>query len=65
MVLDYQNIQIIPKPIVQIKNKPMICHIMDIYITQNINDFYFALGYKQDVLKKYFLNKYKILKENK
>lgn len=55
--------KLVPKPMVQIKNKPIICHIMDIYVTQNINEFYFALGYKQAVLKKYFLNKFKIIKK--
>ena len=49
----------IPKPMVKIKNKPIIHHIMEHYAKYNFKDFYIALGYKGDVIKKYFKKKIK------
>ena len=51
----------IPKPMVKIGNKPIIEHIMNIYIKYGYNNFIFALGFKGEVFKKYFKRKkYKI-----
>ena len=44
----------IPKPMVQIGGKPMLFHIMDLYSRYQYKDFYVALGYKGEVIKKYF-----------
>ena len=44
----------IPKPMVQIGGKPMLWHIMNIYARYNHKDFYIALGYKGEIIKKYF-----------
>jgi len=44
----------IPKPMVPIGDKPIIHHIMQIYANYGHKDFYVALGYKGDVIKKYF-----------
>tara|TARA_X000000368_G_scaffold419092_1_gene422372 strand:- start:1748 stop:2419 length:672 start_codon:yes stop_codon:yes gene_type:complete len=44
----------IPKPMVRIKGKPLIYHIMKLYAKYGYKDFYIALGYKGDVIKKYF-----------
>ena len=49
----------IPKPMVKIKNKPIIHHIMEHYAKYDFKNFYIALGYKGDVLKKYFKKKIK------
>ena len=46
----------IPKPMVPIGNKPIIEHIMGIYAKYGHKEFYVALGYKGDVIKKYFKN---------
>ncbi len=46
----------IPKPMVPIGNKPIIEHIMDYYSSYGHKDFYIALGYKGDVIKKHFEN---------
>ncbi len=46
----------IPKPMVPIGNKPIIEHIMDIYAGYGHKEFYIALGYKGDEIKKYFKN---------
>ena len=44
----------IPKPMVRIKGKPLIYYIMKLYAKYGYKDFYIALGYKGDVIKKYF-----------
>ncbi len=48
--------QTIPKPMVQIGSKPILLHLMDIFISQGFNDFIIALGYKADFIRNYFLN---------
>ena len=45
---------IIPKPMVEIHGKPILLHIVDIYNKFNHKEFYVALGYKSDVIKKFF-----------
>ena len=45
----------IPKPMVPIGNRPIIEHIMEIYAHHGHNEFYIALGYKGEVIKKHFL----------
>lgn len=49
----------IPKPMVKINNKPIIHHIMSHYAKYNFKNFYIALGYKGDVIKKYFKKRIK------
>jgi len=44
----------IPKPMVPIGGKPIIHHIMQFYANYGHTDFYIALGYKGEVIKKYF-----------
>ena len=46
----------IPKPMVQIGNMPMIEHIMNHYSSYGFKEFIICLGYKQDVIKDYFIN---------
>ena len=47
----------IPKPMVKIKNKPILVYIMEHYAKYGFNEFYIALGYKGSLIKKYFKNK--------
>jgi glucose-1-phosphate cytidylyltransferase len=47
----------IPKPMIKIKKKPILHHIMDHYSKYGHKEFYIALGYKGEVIKKYFKNK--------
>ncbi|MCH4156857.1 MAG: glucose-1-phosphate cytidylyltransferase [Muribaculaceae bacterium] len=47
---------IIPKPMVEIGGKPIIWHIMKLYSHYGINDFVVCCGYKQYVIKEYFVN---------
>ena len=44
----------IPKPMVEIGGIPIIVHIMNIYSYYGHKEFYIALGYKADYIKKYF-----------
>ena len=46
----------IPKPMVEIDNKPILYHIMSSFSKYGIDDFIIALGYKSEVIKEYFLN---------
>ena len=46
----------LPKPMVQIGSKPILWHIMKNYAHFGHKDFYVALGYKAEVIKRYFLN---------
>ena len=43
----------IPKPMVTVGGKPIIWHIMNLYAHYGHKDFYLALGYKSNELKKY------------
>ena len=52
----------IPKPMVQIGNKPVLWHIMKIYSSYGVNDFIICLGYKGYIIKEYFANYF--LKQN-
>jgi glucose-1-phosphate cytidylyltransferase len=47
-----------PKPMVEIGGKPILWHIMKIYASYGFNDFIICLGYKQTMIKEYFLNYY-------
>ena len=48
----------IPKPMVEIKKKPLIFHIMKHYAKYGFKEFYIAGGYKQEVIKKFFKKKF-------
>ena len=46
--------KILPKPLVPIKDKPIIEHIISRFIKYGINDFYFTIRYKMEIIKAYF-----------
>tara|TARA_Y100001970_G_C14254343_1_gene874103 strand:- start:2747 stop:3514 length:768 start_codon:yes stop_codon:yes gene_type:complete len=46
----------IPKPMVSIGGYPILWHIMNHYSSYGFSDFYIALGYKSELIKKYFLD---------
>ena len=46
----------IPKPMVEIGEKPILWHIMKFYSHYGINEFIICCGYKQYVIKEYFAN---------
>ena len=47
-----------PKPMVGIGGFPIIWHIMKIYSYYGYNDFVVLTGYKQEVIKNYFIDYY-------
>jgi glucose-1-phosphate cytidylyltransferase len=46
----------LPKPLVDIGGKPILWHIMKIYSHYGFRRFVLALGYKSDLIKRYFLD---------
>lgn len=47
---------IVPKPLVEIGNKPILWHIMKCYSHYGFNDFVILLGYKGYSIKEFFAN---------
>jgi glucose-1-phosphate cytidylyltransferase len=45
-----------PKPMVEIGDEPILWHIMKIYYAQGLRDFIICAGYKQQMIKDYFVN---------
>lgn len=45
-----------PKPMVEIGGQPILWHIMQIYAAFGYREFVTALGYKSEVIKRYFLD---------
>ena len=46
----------IPKPMVEIGYRPILWHVMKYYAAHGHKDFVLCLGYKADVIKRYFVN---------
>lgn len=49
--------QFTPKPMIRLKNKPIIHHIIDIYRFFGLKDFIIASGYKSESIERYFKKK--------
>ena len=49
---------LIPKPMVNIGDRPILWHIMSIYAHQGYRDFVICLGHRADVIKRYFRDLY-------
>jgi glucose-1-phosphate cytidylyltransferase len=47
----------IPKPMIPINGRPLIFYIMEHYAKYGFKEFYIALGYKGEIIKKYFRKK--------
>ena len=45
-----------PKPMAEIGGRPMLWHIMKLYGAHGFNEFIVALGYRGDVIKRFFLD---------
>jgi glucose-1-phosphate cytidylyltransferase len=50
-----EETEIKPKPMVEIGERPILWHIMKHYACYGFKEFVIALGYKGDVIKRYFL----------
>ncbi len=53
--------KVIPKPMIKVVGKPIIHRIIDHFLLYGYKEFYIALGYKGNQIKKYF-EKYKFKK---
>ena len=51
-----EETQRIPKPMIQIGDRPILWHIMRYYAGWGHTEFILCLGYKGDVIKEYFLS---------
>jgi len=49
---------LIPKPMIEIGDKPILWHIMKIYSYYGFNEFIVCCGYKQQIIKEWFANYY-------
>ena len=52
-----------PKPMVEIGGRPILWHIMRGYAAQGFTEFVLALGYRQEVVKRYFLDYYHLQRD--
>ncbi len=53
-----EETEIKPKPMVEIGRRPILWHIMKHYAHYGLKEFFVALGYKGEVIKRYFLDYY-------
>jgi len=53
-----EHTKTIPKPMINVAGKPMLLHIMKLYAKYGYKDFYIALGYKGEIIKKFFNKKF-------
>jgi len=44
----------IPKPLVEVGNKPILHHLMELYAHAGHKDFILCLGYKGEKIEEYF-----------
>lgn len=55
-----EETEVKPKPMVEIGGKPILWHIMKHYAYYGFDDFFIALGYKGEIIKRYFLDYYNV-----
>ncbi len=55
-----EETEIKPKPMVEIGENPIVWHIMKSYAKYGFTDFFLALGYKGELIKRYFLDHYSL-----
>ena len=48
-----EETKLIPKPMVKLYGKPIVCHIMDIYKFYGFNEFILATGYKSQIIENF------------
>ena len=49
-----EKTNLIPKPMIKVGDKPIIHHILEIYINQGFKEFYILGGYKCEIIMNYF-----------
>lgn len=53
-----EQTEVKPKPLVEIGGRPILWHIMKLYAHYGFKEFFIALGYKGEAIKRYFLDYY-------
>jgi glucose-1-phosphate cytidylyltransferase len=51
-----EETQFSPKPLLSIGSLPIVWHVMNVYAAHGFNRFILCLGYKAEMIKKYFLD---------
>ena len=57
-----EETEVKPKPMVEVGGQPMLWHIMKGYAAHGFREFFVALGYKGEVIKRYFLEYHGMIK---
>ena len=52
-----EETEVRPKPMVSIGGRPILWHIMKHYAQYGHKDFYIALGYKGEIIKRYIVDR--------
>ena len=55
-----EETDVTPKPMVEIGGMPILWHIMKIYFAAGFGEFLIALGYRADIVKRYFLDYHQV-----
>jgi glucose-1-phosphate cytidylyltransferase len=55
-----EETEVKPKPMVEIGGRPILWHIMKHYAHYGFKEFFIALGYKSEIIKRYFLDYYSL-----
>jgi glucose-1-phosphate cytidylyltransferase len=55
-----EETEVKPKPMVEIGGRPILWHIMKHYAHYGFKEFFIALGYRGDLIKRYFLDYYNL-----
>lgn len=56
VVVQREETEFRPKPLVDVGRRPIIWHIMKIYAHYGFQNFIVCLGYRGNMIKEYFLN---------
>ena len=51
-----EETEVKPKPMIEIGGRPILWHIMRHYAHYNFNEFFIALGYRGEVIKRFFVD---------
>lgn len=55
-----EETEVKPKPMIEIGGQPILWHIMKHYAHYGFKEFFIALGYKGEVIKRYFMDYYSL-----
>src|SRR5438105_15144440 len=55
-----EETEVRPKPMVEIGAEPILWHILRGYAQRGHADFFIALGYKGELIKRYFLDRHRL-----